>query len=401
MISPRSFPVASPPEDPPPAAWPAYALSARVVEALELSLAALDRLTPSIASFDASPPIAPLRDIALLVRAVLTLDAERYPALAAQGAEVANALARVARAPAMARRLAWAPADARDTAFAHVVLTASGHPDARFHARLDRALAAPTSSSGERLPHERLRHAWLALLDDTAIDALDTMADRTAVASPIDLCSAGPHDLFAVADALRWVTDLGRRMPRLARAARALLDELDSALALALDADDVALVAELLLAWPVLHAAWSPTASFAYAWVVAQEPVRRVSLEASCALGTLSAVALRGPWRPLCTWDSDAVRAPLWHMLRGRLDATPSPSWLVQLDAAPWEQQRGVSTLLLDAALRRAIDAHDLVGVRELLVAVEACGARGTALCVQAAALLARVDGDALVPATA
>jgi hypothetical protein len=368
-----------------------------VVEALEIALVAVDRLTPAAGAFDAAPPLAPLREVALLLRAVCRLDADRHPALVQQGQEVATALAQVARAPAMAQRLAWHPAEAREIAFAHMVLTASGLPDDRFHARLARALAAPISGSGERLPHERLRHAWLALLDATGADALDVMADRTSVASPIDLCAATPTDLAAVADAVRWVTDLGGREARLARAPRALLAELEGALAVALDADDVTLAADVLLAWPALHAEWPPSASFAFGWVVARESVRRASLAAACALGTLAAVALLGPSRPLCTWPADTARAPLWHMLRGRLDDRPHVSWLAQLDAAPWEQQRGVTTLLLDVALRRAVEAHDLASVRELLVAVEACGARGTALCAQAAALLARVDGD--VPA--
>lgn len=394
MISTSTLPSARPLPDPPPNAWPSYALAARVAEALDLALAALDQLAAAPRGEMPRSTVTALREIALLLRAVLALDAERYPALLATAQDVATALAGVARAPVVADELAWHPADARETAFAHLILTASGRPDPWFHARLGRALAAPTSRSGERLPHERLRHAWLALLEDRSIDALDVMADHTALASPIDLCAADAPSLHAVAEALRWVTDLGARAPRLARSPGVLIDELESALVIGLEHDDVALVASLLLAWPALRMPWSAPASFAFAWVVAREGTRRASIEASCALGTLAATTLAGPWRPLRDWPSETPHGPLWHMLRGRLDAPVVPSWLAVLDATPWPRQRGVTTLLLDAVLRRAIAAQELRAVRELLVAVEASGARGTALCQQAAALCARVDGD-------
>jgi hypothetical protein len=395
MISPRALPAASPSPEPPSAAWPSYALSARVAEALGVALGALDRLAatgPAVAH--GPPPLTALRETALLVRAVLALDSSVHAALVAQAREVATALATVARAPVMVERLVWHPADARDIAFAHLVLTASGRPDGHFHTRLSRALAAPTSNSGERLPHQRLRHAWLALLDDTTVDALDVMADHTALASPIDLCDALPIDLHAVADALRWVTDVGRRAPRLARAVPTVLDEVEGALAIAIDAELVQLTAGLLLAWPMLHVPWPPTASFAFAWVVSREQERHASLETACAVGMLAAVSLAGPWRPAGDWPPDPSRGPLWHMLRGRLDLSHSPSWVPLLDSIPWDRQRGLTTLLLDVALRRALATHDLTAVRELLVSVEANGGRGTALCQQAASLLGRLDRE-------
>jgi hypothetical protein len=81
-------------------------------------------------------------------------------------------------------------------------------------------------------------------------------------------------------------------------------------------------------------------------------------------------------------------------MLRGRLDLSHSPSWVPLLDSIPWDRQRGLTTLLLDVALRRALATHDLTAVRELLVSVEANGGRGTALCQQAASLLGRLDRE-------
>jgi hypothetical protein len=391
MISPRDFSAAGElSHDPVATLWPSYALSTHVVDALGQTMRAMDELAMR-------PEVTPstletLRSTALLVRTVLSLDGSAHAALLAQAHEVARALAIVARASWMTEALLWRPADARDVAFAHLTLTSLGRPDVTFHQTLQRALAATTSQSGERLPYDRVRHAWLTLLAEPSRDALDGMTDRTAVASPVDLCAATRQDLRALSEGLMWVTDLGRRTPRLARATAVILDEVDSAVAIALDAEDVLLAAQLLMAWPMLQTPWPPSASFAFAWIVAELATRRPSVDGASALGTLSALALAGPWRPLTQWPPDASRAPLWHMLRGRLDRAPTPSWIVQLDATPWERQRGTTTLLLDAALRRAVNAQDRNGIRELVVAVEANGARGTALYQQAAALLGRLE---------
>lgn len=391
MISPRDLPAAAEvSHDPVATLWPTYALSTHVDEALAAALRAMDEL--AIQPVVTRTSLATLRATALLVRTVLALDGSAHTALLAHAQEVARALATAARAPWMREAMLWRPAEARDVAFAHLVLTALGRPDAAFHQTQLRALAATTSQSGERLPHERVRNAWLALLTEPSRDPLDGMADRTAVASPIDLCASLRDDLLAVVEGLQWVTDVGRRVPRLARTPAVILDEMESALAIALDADDVPLTTSLLMAWPMLRTPWTPAASFAFAWVVGQPSSRGNDVIAGCALGTLCALAVGGPWRPLTHWPPDASRAPLWKLLRERLDRAPTPTWLAQLDATPWEGQRGVATLLLDAELRRAVAARDRHAIRELVQAVEANGARGTALTQQAAALLGRLD---------
>jgi hypothetical protein len=393
MISPRDLSTADEQShDSIATLWPTYALAAHVDEALTIALHVMDQLATQPLVTRTS--LDTLRATALLVRTVQSLDGSAHAALLAHAQEVARALATAARAPWMREALLLRPAESRDVAFAHLVLTASGRPDAAFQQTLVRARAATTSQSGEWLPHERLRDAWLALLAEPSRDPLDALADRTAVASPIDLCASRRDDLLAVVEGLQWVTDIGRRVPRLARAAGVILDEVESALAIALDAEDVALVTALLMIWPMFRTPFTSAASFAFQWVAAHVPSRCDDPITACAFGTLCALAAAGPWRPRTHWPPDASRAPLWNMLRERLDRAPNPSWLTQLDAMPWERQRGVATLLLDAELRRAIAARDRGAIRELVRAVEANGARGTALTQQAAALLGRLEYD-------
>jgi hypothetical protein len=397
MISPRDLSTAEERSDELVATlWPTYALTAHIDESLTIALRSMDQLVTQPVITRAS--LDTLRGTALLVRTVQALDGSAHAALLAHAQEVARALAAAARAPWMREALLWRPAESRDVAFAHLVLTASGRPDAVFQQTLVRASAATTSQSGERLPHDRMRHAWLALLTEPSRDPLDGLADRTAVASPIDLCASRRDDLLAVVDGLQWVTDVGRRVPRLVRSAAVILDEMESALAIAVDAGDMPLTTALLMTWPMLRTPCTAAASFAFHWIAAQSPSRRDDPITSCTFGTLCALAAAGPWRPLTHWPPDASRAPLWNMLRERLDRAPAPSWLTQLDAMPWERQRGVTTLLLDSELRRAIAARDRGAIREIVQAVEANGARGTALTQQAAALLGRLEYEQPTP---
>ncbi len=213
-----------------------------------------------------------------------------------------------------------------------------------------------------------------------------------------------------------FASDFGLSRARLARRRGAIAADADTALAVSLDAGDLDLSAELALTGPLLRAAWSAPAIFAFHVLAAVEdregflPVLGMDLSRYRALpagersgymlahsyhsayvmGFLCAAALRAsPMLPAAVPES-AKRGAAARILR-LLDGSEVEScWGGHFRALRERQQDSLAPFALAILLRRAAVRGNLALVRTALqVAVDFGIAGGTAP-IHAAALLRR-----------
>lgn len=232
---------------------------------------------------------------------------------------------------------------------------------------------------------------------------------RTALGRGVDVLSGSRDDVYALTHALLYATDLGAHDAPLERPAEAVLGEVRSLLAGALDDDDFDLAGELLLAWPLLGARWDTTGSFAFALLAEiedrvgllpslaidargladQPPPARAAYTAATTyhtafvMGLLCAVMLRRDSRPpVATGGPD-----------DRIATAPEPDLLPGVGTRQWQRSAKTPprTLVVDVALRRAVRRLDLGGVRRLLISALDSGSATTTLASEAARLLRRM----------
>ncbi|MFA8325705.1 DUF6895 family protein [Burkholderia ubonensis] len=174
---------------------------------------------------------------------------------------------RFARSEQVVSALCVDPGRALEHAVAHIILGRLGYPDAKLDQLLSLCHASGAAVGPERLPHRQLEQQWLARLWGGAHRPdhgersilVQSMLGRT-----LDAFGSSRLDVYAFTHALMYATDFGDRRPRLPRKLSAIVLDAETALAFALDTDDLDLVAEVLLIWPMLGLPWSPTAVFAF-----------------------------------------------------------------------------------------------------------------------------------------
>ncbi len=412
-----------------PAEWPVPDLVTRVERALELATEAIALVGAQHPSVDLyaleAPPDKVIAETAMLVRAAAAVPASLAPGVSARAHALARELIPHARHPRVAVGLALHPALARDYAAAHLVLTRLGYPDTDFDRALARALAAPTATARERLPHRELEQEWLASLVGESV-LFDSALERTALVRGVDLLTGSRDDIYALTHALLYATDFGNHT--LPRESVDLLFIVQSAVAGALDDDDFDLAGELLLAWPLLGAAWGPIPSFAFAVLAhvedevgllpslaldgeayARQPpesrrgyVTAATYHTGFVMGLLCAAVLRADRRPPTQPPVPLALAPgvaaFADELLNELAANQRrPQWLLRLRALLPLQREACTPLLIDIALRRAVRRLDLAMVQRLLQASVHHGVALSPLCAQAAGLLSRLASCAVL----
>src|SRR6185436_1156553 len=80
-----------------------------------------------------------------------------------------------------------------------------------------------------------------------------------------DALRASRYDVYAFTHLVLHATDMGQRPVQWPRGGAPLTADAEAALALALDADNLDLAAEVLWTWPMAGLAWTPAAAFAFA----------------------------------------------------------------------------------------------------------------------------------------
>jgi hypothetical protein len=285
------------------------------------------------------------------------------------------------------------PARALDHAAAHIYLTDLGHQNAHVDRLLTEILQAEEIGGAECLPNHDLERQWLKGIwsggEDEATNVAGLLA-RTCMARRLDALRCAAPDLYAFTHVVLYATDMGRRPVQWPRGVADIVADAEAGLAVAVDADNFDLAAELLWTWPMLGLTWSPAASFCFKILTAvqdyhgflpgpdysaqdvaglsqerqDEYVLRTSYHATLVMGLLCAVLrydLGAPVPSAAAPASTGAIDLILPLLQSRSRDSQWESFFSQLDATDRESLAG---FVLTVALRRAAASDDLGTVR-------------------------------------
>ena len=362
--------------------WPTADLARRLDRALDVAEATIHRLTTGAGRADTiEAPDRVVVDTAILLREAVSVRKFLAPDIPVRARELARQLSTHARHAHVALGLVANPALAHDYAAAHVILSAFGITDDDFDRVLTIALEQPVGATRERSPHHDLERAWIASLSGIPTISSDAV-QRSALHTGVDLVFGERDELRALARGVMYATDFGRRAPRTIRS-EYVAAMVESALAAALDDNDFVLACELLLAWPLLHVAWTPTA------IVAFMLLSRIAAdgELSYGMGTLCAGILRAKRYPFTlppVLGGSAERADALLELAQREEH--HPRWLECVASLTTDRRASCETLMRDALLRRFARRLEFNMLRRVLPETA-----DTSLAVQGTAILKRM----------
>jgi uncharacterized protein DUF6895 len=306
--------------------------------------------------------------------------------------ELAARIAPHARSQAVRLAVAGAPSRACWLGLAHIVLTNLGLPDPRFDQLLRYTLTGPIADACEREPHRVLDARWVRSLLDGGPVRHDDVEPLCVLGRGLDLMTGASEDAYALAHALFYATDFGRLPLRLARSSESVLADVEGAVAIALDADDLDLTAELLMAPALLGVPWTPVLTLAWhlldaIWEesdVVPSPdldvagyraaegrerdriVLRDTYHTMYAAGLLCATMLTSAHRPAARLPSGPTESSsdAWAE---RLRADQERAWLGILARLEAGHRAGALSLVLDAVARRRALGGDLSGLADVL----------------------------------
>lgn len=337
-----------------------------------------------------------IAESALLLRCCSFLRTTNHE-LAARIECLATRLAPLARSDSTRAALCREPARAIEHATAHVLLADLGYPDAAFDGLLSHVLSSDESVAGERLPGQDLEREWLLQIRAGTAryrSAEPELLGHSGVARPLDALRASRYDVYAFTHVVLHATDMGQRAVAWPRGHAPLVAEAEAALAVALDADNLDLAAEVLWTWPMAGLAWPPAAVFAFELLARVQDEHgfvpgpeyshenqpgggrpwtrhtlRTSYHSTFVMGFLCAAMQRtrpvmSPWA--AEPDAGALAA-LGRIVRQLDSAGSARRWLDAFVQSAPARQAALAPLLLTAALRRAAAASDIAWLRECL----------------------------------
>lgn len=390
---------------------------------LSIALGIAGRAIPILAAdWDDAPADAPafrrekfICETALLLYAA-TPASRANPALRDQLRQVAEALVPWARSADIAAAMRLCPYMASELSVAHLCLDAIGMPDHAFDALIALAVAEDHPVP-EMAPWKDIESDWMARRRPCfrRLGDLDRSIARTGFARGIDVLSARREEYYAFTHALLYLCDFGRSAIEAPRPVAQILSEAEAALAGRLDDDDFDLCAELLLSWPYLRVPLSASARFCLAVLCRVEdelgflPALGMRLgeikkksksertrflfdrayHTAYTMGFLVAAMLlpsgseRSPGRRGCPGSAARLRRLL-------LDTPRAPQWEADFASLASEDQDELAPLLATIGIKRALAAHDLARIRDILELCLQLGVERTAAARQAASLLRR-----------
>ena len=332
-----------------------------------------------------------------------------------------------ARGPRIRMGLCYKPALALDYAQAHGCLRRIGYPDPGFDALLRATMQSQAFAVRERTPYRALEQHWVSELCGIEVPPSTSnaaMASMSALGRPLDLLGSSREDLYAFTHALMYLTDSHLSRKRLPRRRTDVLLEAEAALTSCLDDQDYDLAGEVLLAWPLIGARWSAVATFGFQTLAFVEdeagflPSAGTKLKhldklhgkqrSNCLLasayhtiyvmGLLCAASLapgRSPPRRLrgqSTLSSKAVDE--FYASLNSLGGN-QPHWSLAYTRLALPERCTLAGFLFSVALIRAVRAHDLAKVHELLHRAAAAKLANGPLWSQGAELLERAVAHA------
>ncbi len=234
-------------------------LGGRICEILDFAVRHIPRLHSYAEHWKGKQdPVVSMNEKIVVEAALLALTCHRISHTQPRIASAVRALAEVllphARSARNAELLARLPQTATSIGISHLLLDRIGFPDARYDALHTAAVAAAHPCAPERLPYRFMEQQWLASLapggsSRHAVEAPPgsiLYADLTAV-------EMHPNDVYALTHAAMFGTDFGRRAVDPRVSIDAVLDTLDSCLALQIGKGNLDLVGELLFSAAMLR----------------------------------------------------------------------------------------------------------------------------------------------------
>lgn len=389
----------------------------RVLHSLEIAERVVHTLLDAAPAIDLAALEAQqdkvLAETALLLRAVASIPGSVSPSLSDRAHRLAVTLRPHASGLRIQAGIALHPSLALDYALAHQCLSALGYPDPKVDALLKKAMSSANANGRERLPHRHLEQTWIDQL--TARQAAAVPTASTALGQGVDVLTGSRDDLYALTHAILYATDLGSRQCAMPRTVSTVCHEAASALAGSLDDDDFDLAGELLMAWPMLRAPWSPSARFGVDVLFAIEDEvgllpslaidgrnlnaqsGRARNESALAMSYHTAYVMGLLCASLLRWGSAVGRfaEPRPVLLDVALSALRElqrePRWEDHFMRLPIEEREELAPFVLDVALRRSVRRFEFgIAQRLVLAAVD----QGVCTCAvtQAAELLDRLS---------
>jgi len=407
--------------------WNEADLEARLCHALDIARKTITYFATTGFTDPESPahgfgPEKPIAETAMLIYAA-SASAHR-PSVESRVNELARLLIPHARTERVLVDIALHPALAFKFAVPHILLTRLGYADASFDEFLRLCISSQVRNGQDRPPSASLERKWISCLwtgqkPDAGwrVDLLNSVLNW-----PIDILGGLRDDAYAFTHLFMYSTDFGFQPHRLPRRRATILGVAESLLARYIDAEDYDLAGEVLLAWPLTGAAWSPSAAFGFRVLASVEDqvgilpcgnvnhARLIRLEGHervrYALGTayhtayvmgfLCAAAL-GPGRvPPTSIAGPQCRNSCLSRLMRYVDDDQG-HWHSEFSSLAEREKGSLTSFVLNMAIVQKCRKHDYGAVNEILtLACDYCSA-SSPICRQAAELLERIASCSVV----
>jgi hypothetical protein len=410
---------------PPPDAWAEADLVRRVCLGLEIAIRAIRIIGPDGFRDEDEPegsfgPDKLAAETAMLLYVASSV--RDQPGVGARIDRLVALLAPSARNERTRIAIALNPAICLQLAMPHVLLSRLDAGDEELDRLIELSASALAHAGNEVVPHRQLERLWLESIraGDVVDELFDRVASDSVLGHPVDLVWGSREDAYAHTHALMYFTDFGYADRPLPRSPAAVLGESEALLARSLLLEDYDLASEVLMAWPLTSASWSPAAAFGLRVLAELEdevgflPAKngtpekfhrlagndrtRYALAASYhtayVWAMLCAMSLRSGMTPPAGIPGSAAHA---EIVDGLLEAIPSVDtpWRRTFDRLPRVEQLRLSPFLLDVALLSRARDHDYAAVAALLAVAVQHGLADRPLAAQSAELLGRVAESA------
>jgi hypothetical protein len=397
----------------------ALGLAARVVEGFADS-----GFVDPTAVFNSFGPEKVVAETAMLLHAASGV--RERPVVRDRFDELAARLAPHARSRRVLTEIALAPSRAYKLAVPHVLLTLLGHADEAFDTFARSRCAAASRFASDLPPSAHLERLWIQSLWDGEPLAVSTeLMAATFLARPFDVLAGARDDVYGLTHLLFYLTDFGSHPPvEFARPTDIIITEIEALLLRFLEAEDYDLAGELLMAWPLLNAPWSPTATFAFRVLTQVEddvgllPCGNVDLHRLNALdgadraryalatayhtayvmGFLCAVALRPGRLPPATIDGGVATNGTAEAFRAFTDDAQG-HWQPVWASCNTRERAALAPTLCWLGVLQKLRRVDYEALRKLLLAAHAEGLGHSPLVAAATQLLMGISQAAAIAA--
>jgi hypothetical protein len=400
------------------ARWSESDLETRLCRALDIAKTTVDYFALDGYTDEKSPaysfgPEKVVAEAAMLAHAASACGLR--PNVAGRVDELARLLIPHARSERVLVDIAMHPALVFKFALPHVLLSRLGYCDAGFDDFLKSCVSAHSRYGRDRSPSESVERNWIWSLWTGQAGSRSEQLE-SVLNWPIDILGGLRDDCYAFTHLIFYCTDFGSRSCRLPRGRSIILGEAHSLLARYLDAEDYDLAGEILMAWPLLAATWSPAAAFGFRVLSSVEdeagvlPCGNINLgrltqldgvdRTRYALGTAYHTALVMGF--LCAASLRPGRVPPARIVGSQFDETclsrvlryiddDQGHWQSEFSRLGGREQRALTPFILDIAIVQRNRKRDYEAVNELLSIASEYGIADSPLCGQAAELLERI----------